>query len=432
MNRLPVTRSFRPRRLVPLAGITLLAAACADDKPLNTFEDRGPRAESLNELMYPVIWGIMGLVFVVVIGGTLWLTVKNRVKPEDYDPNDLPKQIHGHFAAEISWTIAPAVLLAVVGVFTIMGVWELESKNDPENGLDVMVIGQQWWWEYRYDVDGDGFFADADGDGEIFGPNAEGGDVDDTEWPLNLALDPDDLVIANQLVIPAGQQVDLWVTSRDVIHSYWLPRLNGKRDTVPGRIATWSIEADNPGEYNGWCTEYCGLSHSRMRMSAVALTDAEYEAWYQNQVAGADVPAEGTPEWNGYQVFQAQCMSCHVIDDGSLAYADDFEAALTAGAAPNLTKFATRSVFAGAIYSQYAGIDADDDDLLEQIEAAGGAGYNDMSEVLRFNEAQLRRWIQNAPDQKPMAPDDLRGMPAFPGIGETDLDDLVAYLHSLD
>ncbi len=149
MNRLPVTRSFRPRRLVPLAGITLLAAACADDKPLNTFEDRGPRAESLNELMYPVIWGIMGLVFVVVIGGTLWLTVKNRVKPEDYDPNDLPKQIHGHFAAEISWTIAPAVLLAVVGVFTIMGVWELESKNDPENGLDVMVIGQQWWWEYR-------------------------------------------------------------------------------------------------------------------------------------------------------------------------------------------------------------------------------------------------------------------------------------------
>lgn len=432
VNAMHRTSPRRIRHVALLAGVALIAGSCAEDKPLNTWEPRGPLAQKVLDLMYPVIWVIMGIVFVGVVFGTLWLTLKNRVKPEDFDHDDLPEQIHGNPKLEWGWTAAPAVLLGVIAVFSWTAVFDLEKKNDgTQNEVDVMVIGQQWWFEYRYDIDGDGFFRDADGDGEIFGANAEGGDIDDVEWPLHLALDPDDLVIANQLVIPVGQQVDLWVTSRDVIHSYWLPRLNGKRDTVPGRLSTWAIEASEVGEYNGWCTEYCGLSHSRMRMSAVALEWDDYQAWLDNQIAGAEVPTEGTEEWDGYQVFQAQCMSCHVVNDGELQYADDFQAALTAGAAPNLTKFATRTAYAGAIYSQYAGVDVDDDDLLEVLEAAGG-DYLSLSETLRFDEAGLRRWISNAPEQKPMSPDDQRGMPAFPGLTDDDLEALVAYLHSLD
>lgn len=424
------------RRVGLMATLALVVSACADDKPLNTFEPAGPKAQELYDLMItdaPFIAAITVIIFVLVIFGTIAIAVKGRVKEEDFDEDDLPEQIHGNTKLELGWTIAPAILLAVVSIPTVATIWSLEERNETDE-LDVMVIGQQWWWEYRYDIDGDGFFEDADGDGEQFGPNGEGGDLDDVEWPLNIALDDDDLVVANQLVIPAGQQIDLYLTSRDVIHSYWLPRLNGKRDTVPGRIHTWSIEADEPGEYNGWCTEYCGLSHARMRMSAVALPQAEFDAWLENQIAGAQAPAEdeNSPEWRGYQIFQAQCMSCHVVDDGELAYGQNFEAALTAGAAPNLSKFATRSVFAGAIYSQYAGIDADDDDLFEQIEAMGGDNYLDLSEVGRFNEAELKRWISNAPDQKAMAPEDLRGMPAFPQLTDENLDDLVAYLHSLD
>ena len=108
----------------------------------------------------------------------------------------------------------------------------------------VEVIGQQWWWEYRYDIDDDGQF--------------------------------DDIVTANDLVIPAGREVALTITARDVIHSFWVPRLNGKRDAVPNRDHPWKLEADEPGEFVGQCTEYCGLSHAEMRIKAIALTEDDF------------------------------------------------------------------------------------------------------------------------------------------------------------
>ncbi len=463
------TPRLRPlRSAAMLAAGSLLLAACADDKPLNTFEPRGPKARLIDELMYPYIWGIMGIVFVAVVIGGIALTIKNRVKPEDFDHDDLPYQRHGNDKLEIGWTVLPAVLLAVVSVPTVMAIWDLEQKNEPAE-LDVMVIGQQWWWEYRYDVDGDGFFRDADGDGEIWGVDGEGGDADDREWSLELSLDPDDVSVANELVIPAGQQVDLTITSRDVIHSFWIPRLNGKRDAVPGRFHTWSLEADEPGKYTGWCTEYCGLSHARMRMSTVALSEADFDAWLANQITPAEVPS-GTDEVSlsalaGRDTFQANCASCHVIRENELdvfgeeagdpylnaynldqaQYDEVFSAdqraelgevpeavawasliPLASKAAPDLTHFASRSVMAGAIYSQYVGIDADDDDLFEVV-----PNYLDLSEQ-RFNEAQVTRWIRNAPGQKAMYPDGQRGMPAFPGLTATDIENLVAYLATLD
>lgn len=455
-------RTLRTAATIGLGSLVL--ASCADDKPLNTFEPRGPKARLIDELMYPFIWGIMGIVFVAVVFGGIWLSVKNRVKEEDFDHDDLPYQRHGNDKLEIGWTILPAVILAAVSIPTVFAIWDLEAKNEATE-LDVMVIGQQWWWEYRYDVDGDGFFRDADGDGEIWGKDGVGGDNDDREWPLELALDPDDVSVANEMVIPAGVQVDLTITSRDVIHSYWIPRLNGKRDAVPGRFHTWSVEADEPGKYTGWCTEYCGLSHARMRMSTIALEQSEWDEWFANQIAPAEVPT--SPEAAaGRDIFQAQCASCHVVRENPLEvfgeeegdpylnpynltpeeYASTFSAAqieelgsdpeavawadlvpLTSQVAPDLTHFATRSVFAGAIYSQYAGVDADDDDLLEQY-----PDYLSLSEDARWNEPQLTRWIRNAPDQKAMYAEGQRGMPAFPALSGQDLQNLVAYLATLD
>ncbi len=454
-----------------LLGLTVFAAACAEDKPLNTNEPRGPQAQMIQDFSY-YIWPIMGIIFLLVVGGSIWLAVKNRVKPEDFDYDDLPEQIHGNAKLEWGWTAAPAIILAIVAVPTMIMVFELEEKNEApaaqsecrlnQDGsrsgeLDVMVIGQQWWWEYRYDIDCDGFFEDVNGDGVI--------DDTDREWPLEIALDDDDLVIANQLVMPVGEQVDLTITSRDVIHSFWLPRLNGKRDAVPGRIHTWSVEADEPGEYTGWCTEYCGLSHARMRMSSVALPADEFDAWVENQLQAADIPearpalAEGEvrpvasdfegsaleaffeqeEEYlasEGRAIFQAQCTSCHVVredptdtDGVAFEYPQNFEAALVARAAPDLTHFATRTVYAGAIYSQYVEVDADDDHLLEIL---GDTPYLELSDELRLNAAQLKRWISNAPSQKAMDPDNGLGMPAFPQLTEADLEALVAYMATLD
>ena len=320
---------LRPlRRLAPLAVLPFVIAACADDKPLNTFEPRGPQAESIDNLMQP-IWPIMGVIFVLVVGGAIWIALRNRVKPEDFDYEDLPEQVHGNTTLELTWTILPTILLAGISVFMVQQIWNLEVENDPDE-LDVMVIGQQWWWEYRYDVDGDGFIQDGNGDGE----------VDDRDWelPLELILDPDDVVTANELVIPEGQQVDLRLTSRDVIHSFWIPRLNGKRDTVPGRWHTWSLEAFEAGKYTGWCTEYCGLSHARMRMSTIALPQEEFDQWLANQATLADVPTEGDA-LAGYEIFQQQCVSCHIVRDGNLEY-ENYDPPLIPGAAPDLTHFA--------------------------------------------------------------------------------------------
>ncbi|MEM8926127.1 MAG: cytochrome c oxidase subunit II, partial [Actinomycetota bacterium] len=320
-------------RWVALGALALAAAGCAEDKPLNTFEPAGPRAESIDSFMV-WIWPIMGIIFVLVIGGAIWVTLKNRVKPEEYDPEDLPAQVHGNTRLEVMWTILPAVLLAVICVPMVGKIWELEETND-DGELDVMVIGQQWWWEYRYDADGDGFFVDANGDG-VANQDLTG---DDADLPLELALDPDDVVTANELVIPADQQIDLILTSRDVIHSFWIPRLNGKRDTVPGRWHTWSLEAFEPGKYTGWCTEYCGLSHARMRMSTIALEPDEFEAWLENQKQPAEVPTDERA-LAGRETFANQCASCHVVTDGEFDYGENFTADLISRAAPNLTHFA--------------------------------------------------------------------------------------------
>ena len=142
-----------------------------------------------------------------------------------------------------------------MGVASVLTILDLDEK--PDDAMEVTVIGQQWWWEYRYDVDGDG---------------------------------TDDIVTANDLVIPAGKPVSLTITSRDVIHSFWIPALNGKRDAVPDREHPLILEADEPGVYRGQCTEFCGLSHGYMRMRVVALTEADYAAWEANQLQGAQDP----------------------------------------------------------------------------------------------------------------------------------------------
>ncbi len=432
-------RSFMPRtfvsRALPVAGAALVLSACADDKPLNTFEPRGPRAQSLYDLMFDSgTWYVMGIVFVLVTFGGIFVAIKNRVDPATYDPEDLPVQTHGNITLEVAWTILPAVVLAIISVFVVRTIFELEEPNEPGE-LDVMVIGQQWWWEYRYDVDGDGFFTDGNGDGVV--------DEADQELPLEIALDPDDVVTATEMVIPAGEQVDLILTSRDVIHSFWIPRLNGKRDTVPGRWHTWSLEADEPGKYTGWCTEYCGLSHARMRMSVIALDDAEFDAWLANQQQQAEVPSD--PEAAaGREIFANQCVSCHVIDDGEFEYPENFAETvpLVSHAAPNLTHFATRSTYAGGIFGSYAGPGTDPDD-----DALDASVYNQLSELsqnpdspddYRWNTAELKRWVANAPGQKAMASDvnpDTglgRGMLPFPQLTDEELDQVVAYLATLD
>jgi len=374
-------RSPRRWRAAVVVPLVLVLTACADKAPLDTLDPQGPEARSIDKLVNPV-FAIAGVVFLLVQFGVLFLVVKFRKRKDD--DGSLPPQVHGNFKLEIGWTILPALVLAGVGagsVFTL-----LDLADAPKDAQEITVVGQQWWWEYRYDVDHDGTA---------------------------------DIVTANDMVIPAGEPINLTITSRDVIHSFWIPALNGKRDAVPGREHPLTIEADEPGVYRGQCTEFCGLSHGYMRMRVVALAPDDYAAWQANQVEGAQAPTDALAK-TGMDQFRTSCSGCHLVD-GPGGNEDLYKGtAQVSGAAPNLTHFASRGVFAGSIFDLW--VDQDGNGEIEPSEI-GADG--------QFNVADLKKWLRDPPGQKPMYPQGSRGMPNL-NLSEQQIDALVAYLKTLE
>ncbi len=384
-----ILRAGRPAVLV--GGALLALAGCASNAPLDTLKPQGPISRSIDSLSDPIFL-IAGIVFVLIFGasGLIWWKFR-----DDHSTDEFPPQVHGHFRAEIAWTIGPAILMAAIGVFTLVSHFELNSEDRTDIVLNVdgvstswdpeiVVVGQQWWWEFRYYFDG-----------------LDGLDLSDPRH-----LPPADIVSANQMVIPTGSEIGLSVTSRDVIHSFWIPALNGKRDAVPRRISPWKIEADVPGFYFGQCTEFCGLSHARMQMQAVAMTPVDFQAWVDEQMQPAAQPTDAAAE-RGLAVFEGQCTRCHVVN-GVNGVNDDQPskgADLVANAAPNLTHLMSRTTFAGGIFDLY--------------EPDGS-----------LNRTQLEAWLRNSPAEKPAYAEGRRGMPAM-GLSEGQIDDVVAYLKTL-
>tara|TARA_B100002052_G_scaffold298371_1_gene331671 strand:+ start:119 stop:1174 length:1056 start_codon:yes stop_codon:yes gene_type:complete len=305
---------------------------------------------------------------VFVAAAVIYVIVKFRARPDD-DPDELPVQVHGNRKAELTWTVIPVLMLVFLAIVTIPAVFDLSGKSD---GRTIKVEGQQWWWQFSYDVDEDGEY---------------------------------DIVTANEIVIPVNEEINLDIRSNDVIHSFWIPQLNGKRDAVPGRVHSWRISSPVPGIFYGECTEFCGLSHANMQMRAVVLSDSDYATWVDEQLAPSDVPlSEGAKR--GYDLFGRHCVSCHVVN-GVYESAADGNANLASGYAPNLTHLMTRTSFAGALYELYK----DDGSV---------------------NVADLREWVRNAPGQKPARPENRQGMISFAEtLSAAELDDLVTYLLTL-
>jgi cytochrome c oxidase subunit 2 len=324
----------------------------------------------------------------------------------------MPTQTHGKPALEIGLTILPAVILIAVGIPTVSTVFSLNKTSDTQ--CVINVTGQQWWWEYEYPVQ------DCNG--------------------VSIAQP---IVTSGELVLPTQTKVLLRVTSNDVIHSFWIPKLNGKRDAVPGRIHPLRMEADHPGIYSGQCTEFCGLSHARMRMDAVALTSADFGTWVGNQLANAEKPTDQAGA-TGEDTFRAQCSRCHQVNglmeenaDGTasekpvIAQPDLY---VVAGNAPNLTHLMSRTTIAGATFDLLT------DECRSRLRNAApeefGALYLKGVTPECFNEAELREWIRNAPAKKPMFSSEgqkartggkYRGMPNL-NLTDNQIDQIIAYL----
>lgn len=387
-----------------------MLAGCADDAPQDTFKPAGPNARTIDDLQRPLFYvaGVVGLIVFAAIGYAI-VRFKDRGQ-------EMPEQTHGKTWLEILLTVIPALILVGVGIPTVAAVFELDEQS---NECVINVTGQQWWWEYDY--------------------SGTCGGVEITE----------PIVTTGELVIPAGTPVLLRITSRDVIHSYWIPALNGKRDAVPGRLHTLRLEADEPGIYMGQCTEFCGLSHARMRQAAVALDVADFQTWVSNQLQpyADNAPAEGTLAAEGESTFINQCARCHQVNDllagdGTPVLAEP-DLYLVSGAAPNLTNLMTRTAIAGWTFDLLT------EECREQLWDAApeefGALYlqgvwmnsaaDDMKPVC-FDEATLRDWLRDPAAMKPMYVDPnqleatggrTRGMPNL-NLNEDQIDQLIAYL----
>ena len=383
------------------ATLTLLGAAiatgCASDAELDTFAPQGPIAEELHsKAVLPVFW-IAAVVFVGVGIAMVWLIWRNRVRTYEGD-DDWPSQTHGHVPLEIGWTAGFFVTMTGVAVIMLLSlpIVDATEANAMPVAVDghsveweptVVVVGNQWWWEFRY------YFSDQ---------------VDLADLRVHgdaKTLPPADIVTSGQMVIPTGQEIELIVTSRDVIHSFWIPALNGKRDAVPNKFSPWKIEASDPGFYFGQCTEFCGLSHSRMRMQAVALGPADFQAWVDRTTADAVEPIE-EEALVGLEVFSGICTSCHLVEGLN---DDVYESADQAsGAAPNLTHLASRSTFAGGTLNTY--------------NADGSLNRTDLEAWLRDPGALKANYT--VPGEQ------YRGMPDL-DLSEQQIDNLVAYLSGL-
>ncbi len=297
------------RRLALVAtavGTALLLASCGSDTelPQNTLDPEGPWARKIDDLWWLVFW-IAVVIFVLVAVALAYSIWKFRERPGDEDRKI--RQLHGNTRLEILWTIIPAVLLAVLAVPTVATVFAL--AEEPPDALQVSVVGHQWWWEYEYPEFG--------------------------------------IVTANELHIPVETEVYLTMTSTDVIHSYWVPKLNGKMDAVPNRTSFLNLYADNVTPPDdpllGQCAEFCGLSHANMLIKVYVHDEQGFADWVAAQQRAAPVPTEG-PAAAGWETFNLVCTACHA------ATVDNAGTIETVGQqlAPNLTHFGSRQYFAGA------------------------------------------------------------------------------------
>jgi cytochrome c oxidase subunit 2 len=390
-------------RAALVAGIGVFLGGCAKDAPQDTWQPAGPNAEKIDNLQRPIFY-VAGVVGVIVFAAVAWVVFRYRDRGQA-----IPEQTHGKPALEITLTVIPVLILIGVGVPTVGTIFDLAKTDDTE--MTINVTGQQWWWEYDYPATG--------ANAEQFG----------IEQPI---------VTSGQLVIPEDTKVLLRLTSRDVIHSFWIPKLNGKKDSVPGRVHLLRLEGSQPGIYAGQCTEFCGLSHAYMRMETVVLSRPDYDAWVANQLEAYTPPEAGTLAAEGESVFVQQCSRCHQVNglqnsDGSLIVSAP-EQYMVSGVAPNLTNLMTRNTFAGASWDLLR--PGCRDDVWNSNSEEFGAKYLAGVSEDCLNQKDLREWLRNAPEKKPMYADPTqlattdgkyRGMPAL-GLTEDQINALVAYL----
>jgi cytochrome c oxidase subunit II len=268
----PLVRRLVTIAAVLLGALALPAPALADNGGLTPPEPFSPNAEAINDTYYLLLI-VTGLVFIAVEGALILFVIKYRRRRRPATAEG--PQIHGNTRLEILWTVIPVFLVAIIVSFVFYKLPEVSdvsrAASEPADGRNIVidVAGRQYYWEFRY---------------------------------------PDGQVTYDTLVVPVNRTVELNVTAPDfdVLHSWWIPALGGKIDAVPGKENHTWFRAEREGEYDGNCTEFCGVQHSAMTMRVRALAQEQYEA----ELARLSR--------SGQEQFNATCAKCHNIEGPQL------------------------------------------------------------------------------------------------------------------
>jgi cytochrome c oxidase subunit 2 len=297
-----------------------------------------------------LVLGVTLFIFLVVASLLLYALIRYRNRPGD--SNREPAQIYGSNQIELSWTVIPILIVVMLFLSTTRVILETQAIPKPDNAMNVTVIGHQFWWEYRYPQLG--------------------------------------VVTANELHIPVSDPAHptptyLTMSSADVSHSFWVPRLAGKMDVIPNKINTMWIDPQHPGLYLGQCAQYCGTQHAKMLLRVYAQTPADFAVWVnqQRQLAVRDFTGN-VKAAEGQTVFMHNaCINCHTVA-GTVA---------NGRFGPDLTHMASRDTIA--------------------------------SGAIQNTPENLRAWIDNPNSMKPGSL-----MPAM-HLNDHDLDLITAYLTQL-
>src|SRR5262245_35010154 len=257
------------------------------------FNPASPGAESINNLAILVL-AITGLIFIIVEGVLLHSVLRFRRRAVT---GKEPPQVYGSKPIEIAWTAAPALIVFVLVLVTARTLWEVNVPppvpREGDNTLFVTVVGRQWWWEYQYDHY----------NGRPI--RAAGADSRATDFPV---------ITANELHVPASEAgvprpVFLTLKSADVCHSFWVPRLSGKTDLIPGRTNYMLFHATTPGLYLGQCAEFCSTQHGNMLLRVRVEPAPAFRDW----LAHEKKPATDKPSEERSFFLSQSCVSCHDV-----------------------------------------------------------------------------------------------------------------------
>jgi cytochrome c oxidase subunit II len=327
-----------------VAGAIVVAAAICgcgrEDHPMTTLAPKSDLAAWIYALFLQVsAWD--ALIFAIVLTALALALFRFSTRVGEAAPR---APAAADLRLEVAWTIGPALVLLFISIPTVRTIFRSQPPIAPADALVIKVVAHQWWWQFDY---------------------PDGG-----------------ISTANELHVPLDRPVMLRLESGDVIHSFWVPPLGGKRDVVPGQVNELTFVAREKGEYFGQCAEFCGLSHANMRFRVFVDTPEQFAAWKRDQLGPPIAVASGAAAGGAAYFANSPCTTCHTI------------AGISKGrTGPDLTHFASRTTL-----------------------AAG---------VLPNTPDKVAQWIEDPARLKPGAQ-----MPAL-GLRGKPVDDLVAYLESL-